>query len=64
MDVVEDCVVFEELVLGEVWSVDAGSAAPGASKLPVGIELVDVCMNEDVVVLVVLKIDDVEGTGR
>lgn len=58
-----DCAVIEELVLGELWTVDAGSAAPGASKLPIGIELVDICMNEDVVVLGVLTIDDVEGTG-
>lgn len=58
-----DCAVVEELVLGELWTVDAGSAAPGDSKLPVGIELVDVCLNEDAVVLVVLTIDDVEETG-
>ncbi len=58
-----DCAVIKEPVLGEVWSVDAGSAAPGASKLPVGIEFVDFCVDEDVVVLVVLTIDNVEVTG-
>ena len=63
MDVVVGCVVVDGFVLGEICIVDAGSAAPGASELPAGIELVDVCVNEDVVVLVVLTLDDVEGIG-
>jgi hypothetical protein len=50
VDVVVDCAVIEELVLGELWIVDTGSAAPGASGFPV-------------VVLAVLTPDDVVGTG-
>jgi hypothetical protein len=63
VDVVVECVGInpEGLVLGEVCIVDAGSAAPGASELPAdAVELVDVCVDENEVVLVVLSLEVVE----
>jgi hypothetical protein len=50
----------EELMLGKVCIVDAGSAAPGDSELPAdAVELVDVCVDENEVVLV-LSLEVVE----
>jgi hypothetical protein len=63
VDVVADSVGdnLEELVLSKVCIVDAGSVAPGASELPAdAVELVDVCVDENEVVLVVLSLEVVE----